>query len=105
MDEYDERVARGVRFLDAVKPDWRKSVNLDILNLESPCRCIIGQVFGDYSSLFFWIPIPETEDYIDMEFACALGFNAKNDWEDDIDLREIELAWLENAWRDVLKTV
>lgn len=39
------RVARGVKFLNAVAPGWQKKINLDKLNLASTECCVVGQVF------------------------------------------------------------
>ena len=43
-------VARGVVWLDANIPEWRHTVTISELNLESPCRCILGQLFADNDS-------------------------------------------------------
>jgi hypothetical protein len=102
MNEYDKRVANGIRFLDAVKPDWRESVNLDTFDLSSIFQCIIGQVFGSYNDVFPWIYVNEV--HVDFEFAKALGFNGNTSTDEDSEIdREAEMAWLENAWREALK--
>ena len=39
-----ERVARGVKVLDAVMPTWFKKINLDTLELASCEACVCGQL-------------------------------------------------------------
>ena len=39
-----ERVANGAAWLDKVVPGWERSINLSHLDLNSSCRCILGQV-------------------------------------------------------------
>jgi hypothetical protein len=43
-----ENVKRGVALLDERLPTWRQRVNPDTLDLANGCRCIVGQVLGDY---------------------------------------------------------
>jgi hypothetical protein len=43
----EERVARGVRFLDRTQPDWRTRVEVKNLDLESECYCVLGQLFSN----------------------------------------------------------
>lgn len=37
-------IARGVALLDTVMPGWEKRVDLDTLDVSSPCNCICGQI-------------------------------------------------------------
>lgn len=39
------RVARGAALLDKTLADWDERIDLDRLDLESPCNCILGQEF------------------------------------------------------------
>ena len=41
-----ERVARGARLLDGHAPGWAGLVRLDVMDLSSPCACVLGQVYG-----------------------------------------------------------
>jgi len=47
MDTVEERVDRGVAWLDANVSDWRNKVSINDFNIRSGCRCILGQVFAD----------------------------------------------------------
>jgi hypothetical protein len=42
-----ERVARGVRWLDGVRPGWRDALELSRLSLASGHDCVLGQVFAE----------------------------------------------------------
>ena len=44
------RVAKGARLLDTVKPGWAAEINIEGLNLESPCDCVLGQLYKSYAS-------------------------------------------------------
>jgi hypothetical protein len=44
----EERVARGVEWLDANEPGWERRIKLDALILSSSCRCILGQIYGSF---------------------------------------------------------
>lgn len=48
MENYAERVAKGVEWLDSVEPNWRNMVDPEKLSMWSPYWCILGQVFGNY---------------------------------------------------------
>jgi hypothetical protein len=40
-----ERIARGAALLDEKLPGWVDQIDLDRLDLGSPCRCILGQTW------------------------------------------------------------
>lgn len=40
-----ERVARGVKWLDRHKKNWRNEVVVKELDMSDDCRCVLGQVF------------------------------------------------------------
>jgi hypothetical protein len=42
--KYAERIAKGAEFLDAERPDWRSSIDLDRLQLAHCERCVLGQL-------------------------------------------------------------
>jgi hypothetical protein len=44
-----ERVAAGVALLDQKRPGWDAEVDLTLLLLASCDRCVLGQLYGDYS--------------------------------------------------------
>jgi hypothetical protein len=61
-----ERVELGATLLDTSFPGWIDAIDLDALNLESPCTCILGQKFGDFydgaAEIGHRLPSPDWED-------------------------------------------
>ncbi len=49
MSTIAERVARGAGWLDSALPGWHREIDLNRLILSSPCRCVLGQLWGDYA--------------------------------------------------------
>jgi hypothetical protein len=81
-----ERVARGAAWLDEQRPGWVDEIDLHDLALASPCRCILGQIFGDF-------------DDVKMRGPMARGFNA---YKSDYDGEMREFGELEREWRRVI---
>jgi hypothetical protein len=46
-------VAEAARQLDAIDTMWFNKINLSYLDMENPCRCIFGQVFGNEDEDFY----------------------------------------------------
>ena len=44
-----ERVAKGAALLDGDCPGWFRRIDFDVFCIISPSKCIIGQVYGDWS--------------------------------------------------------
>lgn len=64
----EERVARGAAWLDETLPGWERRIDLAQLNLANACRCVLGQISGDYWSA----PWPRTEmDNRHYGFVCG----------------------------------
>lgn len=51
-----ERVSRGIRLLSDEQID---SIDLELLDISSPTRCILGQLFGNFSSDESWAFLDE----------------------------------------------
>jgi hypothetical protein len=91
-----ERVARGVALLDEKLPGWVDRIDLDRLDLGSPCRCILGQTWDG-------IPDPESTPFaahaneLDLygEDENDYGFNAGGeDWfADEPEYRALTAEW------------
>lgn len=45
----EARVKKGAAHLDKRIPDWFEQVKIRPLDMKSGCRCVLGQLFGDYS--------------------------------------------------------
>lgn len=48
MNSIEERVAKGVEWLDANRPLWIREIDLYRLEMSSPCNCVLGQTFGNW---------------------------------------------------------
>lgn len=44
-----EDIEAGIALLDANRPGWYRDVDLEILDLASSRRCVVGQLYGTYS--------------------------------------------------------
>lgn len=42
----EARVAAGAEFLDKVKPDWWRDIDVGTLSLNSCAECVLGQLYG-----------------------------------------------------------
>jgi hypothetical protein len=85
----EERVARGAAWLDEQEPGWARQVDLARLALSSPCRCVLGQLYGEYMDA----PLV---DVFGNVAGVEHGFNAGG-----IDT-EAEFVALEARWRRVI---
>lgn len=44
---FEERIDKGIRFLDSeLGTEWPKWINLITFDIQSPCRCVLGQLFS-----------------------------------------------------------
>lgn len=81
MTTIQERVQKGIEFLNEARPGWIDEIDLDRLYLGSPCNCILGQLFERYTygldqcklaiydgdNLGFDVPIEEEQTTIDYD--------------------------------------
>jgi hypothetical protein len=104
-----QRVANGVIVLDRDHPGWIDRIDLDELHMNTACRCILGQAFGDY----FDAPIggttnPEMER-ADLGFQSYVAVASAQECR-EIDThpgervrRDAEYRALEAEWRRVIE--
>jgi hypothetical protein len=92
----EARVARGAEWLDQQRPGWEQPDNFDLrrFDLSDPCRCVIGQVYGDYDE----VTAGHSAIDLDDDLAYWLGFYAGYIDEHN---RE-EYAALETEWVRVI---
>lgn len=100
MDEYHidakaefaaipERVARGSAFFDRVHPGWHTKIDVNELDVQCNCFCIVGQLYGEYS---------KHAERLFGGFAEGVQYGVYSDplLFDNIDYYEaITLAWIE----------
>lgn len=51
MIDYTEQIKNGVKWLDENSPGWEHKIDLDTLDVNQPCRCILGQTSGYWETL------------------------------------------------------
>jgi hypothetical protein len=69
-----ERVAAGAAWLDEHHPGWVDRIDLNVLDLESPCFCVLGQL-GRNTDLRGWRPLLarlRLPDWQDVPFGFCL---------------------------------
>ena len=98
LAEIRVRVDRGIALCDRERPGWLDHIDLDRLDLESTCRCILGQEFAEH---------PDTRHYdvylialyelgVRSWKAPEYGFDA---YSEDDDVAAVEYAALTAEWR------
>jgi hypothetical protein len=93
QDEVRERlsrkVARAAAELDRIRPGWAGEINVEILNIASECKCILGQLFhGSFGEGFDWF-----NQNTDRQGATLWGgffTNWNNDLMNELWAKEIE---------------
>lgn len=115
MTGITERIERGTALLDEKRPGWWHEIDLELLDIDSRCGCILGQL-GDKT---FQCRTP-AEMYVNGLYlvrldndrqASACGFDAETSVDDLCDrigdteamrLLEEEFTALTAAWRDLI---
>ncbi len=54
---FEAEVAKGAGWLDANHPGWERRIDLAVLDLSSPCRCVLGQIGGDFWDFLASVPM------------------------------------------------
>jgi hypothetical protein len=95
----EERVSRGVKWLDFNVPEWRSKVSVLELDILSFCKCVIGQLFGSFSMAIKggFLTVSQAREYgfAEGQFCFDLGGTTK-EVIDDYSALQIE-------WTRVLK--
>lgn len=101
MSTIAERVAAGAAFLDKREPGWDRRIDLDRLDLESACACVLGQLHFDKNapdlSYIYAIRKLQIQEPRDAEF----GFDVLEGAE-DFSAEEAEFEELTAEWKRVL---
>lgn len=97
MDSVEARVARGAALLDEKRPGWERKIDLAVFALDDGCKCVVGQLFGDYIDGIGLLGCPGPwNTALDLEWERRHGFLTSYgeswSWEE-----------LEEAWASLLK--
>lgn len=92
----------GARLLDELRPGWAEDVDTEQLDLGDCCKCVLGQLYGDYCLA---IDSPQFRPLFGYETGQGSiqrfehGFSLSNDY------HERELSWrqLTQAWVDQIR--
>jgi hypothetical protein len=101
----DERVATGARWLDSILPGWHRTIDTSMLDLDSCCNCILGQLFdkeaapggsgpNGYTYAAYHYGGARADWDTGHHWALRNGF-VKKDGPDGESVDEIEDAWLD----------
>ncbi|MEV4271960.1 hypothetical protein [Micromonospora aurantiaca (nom. illeg.)] len=85
-----ERVELGMAWLDARHPGWHDLIDLDRLDVASPCNCLLGQTLGAWD-------LHTVGMDVDQLAACGLDAASSHD-----DMGE-EYAALTRLWRAAIE--
>lgn len=102
----ETRIAQGVAWLDEYgTPGWWEDIDLSDLDMLLPTRCVLGQLYGNYS----YAPLiglsygecdgDEQEDWYDKAVSC--GFDIRVNVTDNPEDIEKVSAWIQ-AWREAI---
>ncbi len=77
------RIQAGIAFLNVMRPNWKKKIDLKKLDLGNPNVCMIGEVCGDYNDGRYELGLSDSQ-------AETLGFQDNNT---DDDYKTLTRAW------------
>ncbi len=83
----ERAVDRGITWLDANIPKWREKIDVKSLKLQLPCKCVLGQLDGDFYEAV-WRRRLDRDEVLGYGFAASSG---------------IPYGTLTGAWRRALK--
>lgn len=93
-----DRVASGAALLDMRLPGWSESINIETLNLQHSCLCVLGQLYGNFwriAAAWFGEPDPGGTE------SARFGFTVASDsrpWDE----RRHDWRILNNAWIEAI---
>ena len=110
MSTVADRVAAGAAYLDEREPGWWQRIDLDRLDLQAQCRCVLGQLATDVDRSTLWETICERFGVLPFgrkncrPSDSELGFNVLPGYEEcDDDLAALaEYAQLTAEWKALI---
>ncbi len=95
----ESAAANGAVWLDEIRPDWWRQIDADRLELGDGCRCVLGQLHGNYDDGVATLDLGNgpplmlgSDDWNPEARVCRLGFF------DPVD-EECDWVALTAAWR------
>lgn len=106
MSTVAERVAAGAAFLDEHDPGWwredaRPAIELAILDLESGCQCVLGQLYPCTGNPYFSYTEARHHLSLTAPDAESLGFDTITRYDDEAGNDE-EYDALTAEWKRVI---
>lgn len=96
IKELRKRVEAGAKFLDVVKPGWKKKIDLKKLDLQNSFTCVIGEVYGNFFEGTKELQIERDRNNL----AEILGFDMP-----ESESYDARFATLTRIWKNFLKPV
>jgi len=99
MTTIQARVQAGAAWLDENRPGWIDRIDLATLDLGDPCRCVLGQEYGD------WDEAPDA--LTEQPESSDLGFDRDSfgyspSWPENRRRSAVLYVELTAAWRDYI---
>lgn len=80
-----DNVSRGAELLDKNRPDWWLKIDLEKLDMESCCYCILGQLFLTYGEALRRLNIHSYDEDFGFDGNAGAGRN--------LILESLDLEW------------
>lgn len=93
---FEDRIIKGIAWLDANRPSWEKKIFPAVLSMDDPCLCVLGQLeWSFWNVVYDWFSDPSGRPLSHGE-AVRLGFAIE---EDDPQ----QYIVLTNEWRQAIE--
>lgn len=101
MGRYEQEVNRGAALLDEILPGWVEKIDLEALELDSDCQCVLGQLALDLNPRRFvysryGAAIQAIEQAADIDLGAQeffYGFNLPSNWGGPADFTDLTQEW------------
>ena len=61
-----ERIDKGIAWLDEVRPGWEKEINVERLDMSEMNNCILGQLFSNIRMVEFFVGLNDFK-FVDIK--------------------------------------
>lgn len=105
MANRKERIAKGIALLDKEVPGWCERVDIKVLDLGSPFKCVLGQVFQEEA-----MESDEEEDgfgfgihFFQLDKPTDYGFDKRSMFDGGVRVTHEEYPNLTADWRRAVR--